>query len=404
MNRQSYSQIINRFILQKTLFDQTNLVKLLLFITLIILLTKTYFSFLLLFYHLRKEKTLFVLLFFVVNKYTSVCFVSSSSSVYIRNERKRQAMSSPSCSSLPCVAEKCEMVSLALCQCCKKNLCIDHLNEHANQRNEKLLPFVDKINVLLARFNQLNSNNNNKNDDNNNEQTAIKQFEQWKQDAYKKIDEFYEKKCREFFGNNLEQQREQLNQMQSRLTELIRKKGGTQQDFDAFEENMNSIEQYLDKLEQSQIAFPVLTIDDNCLMKPIEQQTNEQSSKEREHSVEKSSKKSSKKKKKSSSSRRSNDSSDRSSRYRSRSPRRRSSRSRRSKFHSKKIVFFLFIDFFVEIGRNQSSDSNSSRSSNSKKSHCEDCHGCRFYQDRFGPGFMDAFGPCSCDCHKWAYS
>ena len=304
----------------------------------IILLTKTYFSFLLLFYHLRKEKTLFVLLFFVVNKYTSVCFVSSSSSVYIRNERKRQAMSSPSCSSLPCVAEKCEMVSLALCQCCKKNLCIDHLNEHANQRNEKLLPFVDKINVLLARFNQLNSNNNNKNDDNNNEQTAIKQFEQWKQDAYKKIDEFYEKKCREFFGNNLEQQ------------------------------------------------------------------TNEQSSKEREHSVEKSSKKSSKKKKKSSSSRRSNDSSDRSSRYRSRSPRRRSSRSRRSKFHSKKIVFFLFIDFFVEIGRNQSSDSNSSRSSNSKKSHCEDCHGCRFYQDRFGPGFMDAFGPCSCDCHKWAYS
>lgn len=34
---------------------------------------------------------------------------------------------------------------------------------------------------------------------------------------------------------------------------------------------------------------------------------------------------------------------------------------------------------------------------------CEDCRDCQFYQDRFGPGFMDKFGPCKCQCHNWAY-
>ena len=56
------------------------------------------------------------------------------------------------------------------------------------------------------------------------------------------------------------------------------------------------------------------------------------------------------------------------------------------------------------LGRSRSPDSSSSHASNGTGRSCEDCGGCRFYQDRFGPGFMDSFGPCGCNCHKWAYT
>lgn len=240
-----------------------------------------------------------------------------------------------SSSTIPCVAEKCELASLALCQCCKKDLCIDHLNEHANQRNEKLLPFIDKINILLNRFNNFY----------NDEQSGFKQLDQWKQDAYKIIEDFYVKKQQEFQDKTIDKQREQLNDMNNKLKELIRKKGGTQEDFDTFSENMRLIEQNLDKLQPIQVTLPPLVVDDNCILRPIAQEngsiektsndqikTSEQQedSSEKSSNKKKSSEKSSKKKKKSS--RYSDDSSDRSSRHRSRSPRSHSDRSRRSKY------------------------------------------------------------------------
>jgi hypothetical protein len=240
-----------------------------------------------------------------------------------------------SSSSIPCVAEKCELSSLALCQCCKKDLCIDHLNEHANQRNEKLLPFIDKINMLLNRFNSFY----------NGEQSGLKQLDEWRDEAYKIIGNFYENKRREFIDETTDKQREQLNEMNNKLKELIRKKGGTQEDFDKFSENMRSIEQHLDKLQQIQVILPPLTIDNNCILRPLVQQndsvermlnnTNKSpeqpnNSTEKSSNKKKSSEKSSKKKKKSS--RYSDDSSDRSSHHRSRSPRNHTDRSRRSKY------------------------------------------------------------------------
>jgi hypothetical protein len=234
-----------------------------------------------------------------------------------------------SLSSIPCVAEKCELASLALCQCCKKDLCIDHLNEHANQRNEKLLPFIDKINVLLNRFNDFYDG----------DQSIRKQLDEWRQEAYKIIENFYEKKRRDFIDETTDQQRERLNEIHNKLKELIRKKGGTQQDFETFSDNMRSIEQHLDKLQQTQVILPSLTIDDNCILRPLLQSNestekisnNQDKSPEHlDNSSEKltDKKKSSKKKKKSS--RYSDDSSDRSSRHRSRSPRHRTEHSKKS--------------------------------------------------------------------------
>lgn len=242
-------------------------------------------------------------------------------------------MSSPS--PLQCVVEKCELTSLALCKCCKKDLCIDHLNEHANQRNEKLLPFVDKINVLLNRFSNFYDG----------EQSGLKQLDEWRQAAYKIVDEFYEKKRRELIDEAIDQQREQLNEMNNKLKELLRKKGGTQQDFDIFSEKLHSIEQHLDKLQQTQLILPPLSIDNNCIVQSTPQQDDAidkspikpsnspeplNNNSHKSSDKKKSSEKASKKKKKSS--RHSDDSSDRSSRHRSRSPRSHFDHSRKRKY------------------------------------------------------------------------
>ncbi|CAF3736134.1 unnamed protein product [Rotaria magnacalcarata] len=294
-------------------------------------------------------------------------------------------MSSPS--SLPCVVEKCELASLALCQCCRQNLCIDHLNEHASQRNDKLLPFIDKINCLLNRFSTFYDG----------EHSGLKQLDEWKQAAYKIVDDFYEKKRREIIDATADTEREQLKEMNNKLKELLRIKGGTKQDFDTFSENMRSIEQHLDKLQQIQINLPTFTINDNSISQASPQKDNSiekivnKSNKSPEHTKQKSEKLSDKKKssdksskKKKRSSRHSDDSSDRSSRHKSRSP------------HDRPES--------LKKKRDKSPKSSSPQSSNGAKKSCKDCNDCRFYQDRFGPGFMDSFGPCKCDCHTWAYT
>ena len=241
-----------------------------------------------------------------------------------------------SSSSIPCVVEKCELASLALCQCCKKDLCIDHLNEHASQRNGKLLPFIDKINVLLNRFNEFYAG----------DRSIRKQLDQWRDNAYKVIQNFYDKKRQELNDEATDQQREQLNEIHQKLKELIRKKGGTQEDFDTFSNEMRSVEQYLNKLQQSEVTLPPLTIDEQCILRPliatrstttiqtdsietVPNKSSEHSDNSSQKSTEK--KKSSKKRKKSS--RYSDDgSSDRSSHRRSRSPRHHSERSKKRKF------------------------------------------------------------------------
>ena len=244
--------------------------------------------------------------------------------------------------SAPCTVDKCELVSLALCQCCKQDLCIDHLNDHANRRNENLFPFVEKINSLVSRFGQVCDG----------EQSYLKQLDQWRHSAYATIDHFCEKKRVDFADVTLNQQREHMNDTHRKLNELVRKKGGSQQDLDSLSDAIQSIEQYLDKFQQLPFALPPLTINDDCILQsPALQngsadgipnhvtvsptQVDVQSDKLPEKK--RASEKSSKRKKKSS--RHSDDSDDRSSSRRSRSPRYHKDRSRKSEYHEPRVHF-----------------------------------------------------------------
>lgn len=55
-------------------------------------------------------------------------------------------------SGLPCVINKCNRVSRALCHCCNQNICILHLKEHYETLTSQLNPLTDEINVLENRL------------------------------------------------------------------------------------------------------------------------------------------------------------------------------------------------------------------------------------------------------------
>lgn len=242
-----------------------------------------------------------------------------------------------SSSSTLCTIEKCEFVSLALCQCCKKDLCIAHLNEHSNQRSGKLLPLVDRINVLVNRFNQFYDG----------EQSESKQLEQWREQAYRLIDEFYQKKRDEYSSSSNDPYRIQLHQIRTSVNELIRKKGGSQEDIERFSKELQTIEEHLDRLKHLPFALQPLTINEQCVLQlstpnnqsssssiSVATQTDEPISEKQEETE-----KNSKKKRKSH--RRSDVSSDRSSRHQSRSPHRRDRRSKKS--NERKILLSSFL-------------------------------------------------------------
>jgi hypothetical protein len=56
----------------------------------------------------------------------------------------------------PCAVDICKRKSRALCHCCSKNLCIDHLKEYQDLYNSQLNTFLDEINTIDDQLSPLN--------------------------------------------------------------------------------------------------------------------------------------------------------------------------------------------------------------------------------------------------------
>ncbi len=54
--------------------------------------------------------------------------------------------------SQPCATPKCERNSCAPCDCCKENLCLQHLYKHNALLVSQLNPLTDDINGLSDRI------------------------------------------------------------------------------------------------------------------------------------------------------------------------------------------------------------------------------------------------------------
>ncbi|CAF2743696.1 unnamed protein product [Rotaria sp. Silwood2] len=161
-----------------------------------------------------------------------------------------------------CTITSCNRLARALCHCCQKNVCIIHLNEHNDVLMNQLYPLIDNINIIDNRLQTINI-----------KQIANdyrEKLEQWRLDSHKKIDEFVKVKCQELdqlIVDKIDEQKEEIHQLQSKMTELVHEQQVTHQDIYELISIGEHLEQEINSIEQKyvQIFTRPLILDHNLI-------------------------------------------------------------------------------------------------------------------------------------------
>ncbi|CAF2052940.1 unnamed protein product [Rotaria magnacalcarata] len=159
-----------------------------------------------------------------------------------------------------CSINKCIRASRGLCDCCQKNLCLQHLNEHNALLVAELNPFTDEINQLGDRLKTLIIEQTTSN--------SRRKLQQWRDDCHKKINCLFENKCQELdqiINEKIEQHRKQLNEISLKIADLINAQEATRQDVDSLNSAIVHLKTQMNKIEQigCRIDARPLVIDDS---------------------------------------------------------------------------------------------------------------------------------------------
>ena len=115
-----------------------------------------------------------------------------------------------------CAITTCKRASRALCYCCQQSLCLQHLKEHNDLLLSQLNPLIDQINCIGDRLKAINIED--KISD------CRQELEQWRKHCHKKIDDFFQQKYQDInqrITRKVEKQRQQIDEIQSKITTLI---------------------------------------------------------------------------------------------------------------------------------------------------------------------------------------
>ena len=154
-----------------------------------------------------------------------------------------------------CAIDKCKRKWRVTCSCCNKNLCHDHLKEHQDLNNPQLNPLVNEINHLDEQLKLSNT------------EKLIGdcrlKLDQWRENSCKIINRLYEEKCQELDRRSLQkldEQRIQLNQIRSKIVELIRQQ-------ETHQDQIKNIQHQIKTIEDTyfQIDIRPLIIDQNSI-------------------------------------------------------------------------------------------------------------------------------------------
>ena len=150
-----------------------------------------------------------------------------------------------------CASTKCEFSSCARCHCCDQDLCPDHIKEHKDLLNFKLIPLTDEINALSSGLEHFSFN--------------FDGLEKWRAEAHQTIDDFYERKRQELLEERKKKSREHLQQIQSNVVLLLQKQGATHENIESLTKSIDSIRQQLNDLHRTGLILTPLTIDNNTI-------------------------------------------------------------------------------------------------------------------------------------------
>ena len=159
-------------------------------------------------------------------------------------------------SSRQCANEKCPRLSRALCNCCDNYLCLEHLKDHADRLNEQLAPISDQFNQLAEQLNKINIK----------EASFIKQLDQWCLTAHQTVDQFYQRKRKEFEQVLKEEKRKQeteLQKIRNQFKQILEREEATQENIQLLNQTLKSIEQQIHSIQNQDFILSPLILDDN---------------------------------------------------------------------------------------------------------------------------------------------
>jgi hypothetical protein len=161
-----------------------------------------------------------------------------------------------------CVADGCKYTSRVLCHCCNQNLCLEHLKQHDETINSQLNPLVDEINTLSAHLITLNIEELTSN--------SRQKLDQWRDDCFLIINQFYEKKCEELNRHctkRLDFLQVEIDQIRSKITKLISEREVNSDDLEILALNICDIKRKIGHIEEQpvEINFHPLKLDENLI-------------------------------------------------------------------------------------------------------------------------------------------
>ena len=162
--------------------------------------------------------------------------------------------------------------SRALCNCCKKYLCRDHLQEHDDLLNARLEPLVDHTNELSDRLRHFNL-------ESLFEPIRI-ELDQWKVSAFQLIERIYQEKSNEinqYINKKLENLRQQTEQTQQTIAQLIRQQDATNEQIEFLTKTIQTIEKETNIFQHKSIEVKIspLVLNDNYIHFNIEKEIND---------------------------------------------------------------------------------------------------------------------------------
>jgi hypothetical protein len=124
-----------------------------------------------------------------------------------------------------CIITTCKRKSIAVCHCCKENLCLHHLKEHQDLLISQVNPLADRINVLGDRFKAF--------DVRRAVSDCRQKLDEWRDACHKMIDRMYEEKNQELdqrVTDKIERQRGDISRIQVKVAEMISEEEVTRPD------------------------------------------------------------------------------------------------------------------------------------------------------------------------------
>ena len=153
--------------------------------------------------------------------------------------------------SSPCVIQTCKHISCALCFCCAKSLCIDHLKQHQNPSNSQLNYFVDEINTLTDQILVLDADITDK---------SHQKLEKWRDDSYMMIDRYYEEKHQQLQQHYIERAdkyRRDIDRIKEKANKLMHEEKATDEDISSLKTTINHIKYDIKQFEEKGIMVDI---------------------------------------------------------------------------------------------------------------------------------------------------